>query len=69
MKRKRTISDYIAILTYLWVKWIDNHNTSNNAAMSYQLRRASGERCERIQAIRQKAIKEFNRTFDKIIKI
>lgn len=69
MKRKRTISDYIAILTYLWIKWIDNHNISNNATISYQLRRASGERCERIQAIRQKAVKELNKTYDKTIKI
>lgn len=68
MIRKREISDYVNILTYIWIKWIDNHLKSNDVSLSLKERRSCGERCEKLQRIRQKTIQEINKTFDKKIK-
>jgi len=62
--KSRGISDFIGILTYIWIKWIDNHNKSNDTSISFKERRKSGERCEKLQRIRQKVIQEINKNFD-----
>lgn len=62
--KSRNISDFIGILTYIWIKWIDNHNKSNNTSFSLKERRDCGERCEKLQRIRQKTIQEINKTFN-----
>jgi hypothetical protein len=63
-KRNRTIEDYISILTYIWIKWINNHEISNDKSLSFSKRREGGERCERLQAVRQKIIILLNREFE-----
>lgn len=68
MIREREISDYVNILTYIWVKWIDNHLKSNDTLLTLKERRICGERCEKLQRIRQNAIQEINQTFDKKLK-
>jgi hypothetical protein len=66
-KRNRKIQDYISILTYIWIKWINNHEVSNNVNFSDKIRRKSGERCEKLQRIRQKIIILLNLEFEKKI--
>lgn len=65
MIKKRKISDYVNILTFIWIKWIDNHLKSNDLSLSLKERRSCGERCEKLQRIRQKTIQEINNTFNK----
>lgn len=60
----REISDYVNLLTYIWIKWIDNHNKSNNKNFSFKERRLSGERCEKLQRIRQRIIQLINKNFE-----
>jgi hypothetical protein len=64
IKNKRDFSTYVKILTYLWLKWINNHELSNDSYLSYYTRKQAGIRCENIQKIRQLAIKEFNLYLD-----
>jgi hypothetical protein len=62
--KKKEISDLINLLTYIWIKWIDNHIVSNDTTKSYLIRRKAGERCERLQSLRQETIKRINKEFE-----
>jgi hypothetical protein len=62
--KKREISDYVSLLTYVWIKWIDNHVKSNDVKNDLLIRRKSGERCENLQRIRQKIIQQINKNFE-----
>mgnify|MGYP003131032450 FL=1 len=64
IKNKRNFSTYVEILTFLWIRWINNHELSNNVNLSFTKRKQSGIRCENIQKIRQLTIKEFNSYLD-----
>lgn len=66
MKRQRRVPDSVSMLTYVWLKWINNHNKSNDTKLSYKKRRESGERCERLQVLRQRLIIELNDQFNSI---
>lgn len=68
MKKKRTINNYVEILTYIWLKWIKNHQNCNNVNLSYKERRKAGQRCELIQKIRQTIITKINKEFDLLLK-
>lgn len=58
--RKRTISECIGILTYVWIKWVDSHNNANNVALSVELRAASARRCETMQKVRRMLIEQID---------
>lgn len=62
--KKKEISDLINLLTYIWIKWIDNHEISNDSTKSYSIRRKAGERCEKLQSLRQEIIKRINIEFE-----
>lgn len=64
MKKEKNLDNYISILTFLWFKWIRNHEKSNNQNLSFRQRRECGERCERIQKMRQKIIVRINKLFE-----
>ena len=66
IKNNRNFSTYVELLTFLWLRWINNHELSNNDSLSYSKRRKAGIRCENIQKIREKTIKEFNIYLDKL---
>lgn len=63
-KRRRAINDCIKILVYVWFKWMHNHERANNASLSFSQRRFAGLRCEQLQFIRQRVIKEINYIFE-----
>lgn len=66
--KKRKLNNYIEILTYIWLKWIDNHTISNDINYSIKKRRYAGERCEKLQRIRQRIIVEINKNFNEKIR-
>lgn len=64
----RSLSRYIEILTYLWLKWITNHEKANNPYLSMKIRRSSAVRCEKMQRLRYRIISDINIVFDNEIK-
>jgi len=65
--KKRNINNYIEILTYIWLKWINNHELANDVNTSLEKRKLSGARCEKLQRIRQRIIININELFDEKI--
>jgi hypothetical protein len=66
-KREKSLDTYVEILTYVWLKCINNHETSNNVIVSAKNRRSAGERCEKLQRVRQKIIRNINDIFNEKI--
>lgn len=63
-KKPRTLEASISLLTYIWLKWIDNYDKSNNLRLSVSQRRKSTIRYEQLQALRYKIINEINNNFE-----
>jgi hypothetical protein len=62
-KKPRTLETCISMLVYIWLKWSDNYNKSNNTSLSLLERRQSTIRYESLQTIRYKIISEINYNF------
>lgn len=56
------------MLVFVWFKWMANHERANNTDLSFTKRRYAGLRCEQLQFIRQRLIREINNSFEEKIK-
>jgi hypothetical protein len=54
-------------LTALWLKWMANHNISNNREYDLNKRRQAGSECENLQRRRQIIIQDLNTLFNDTI--
>lgn len=68
MLKKRSLNLCVELLTYVWIKWIINYEKSNDSNLNIKERRKSADRCEKIQKIRYKIIKQINDIFEDKIK-
>lgn len=64
MNRNRTIDTYIELLTFIWLKWVDNFQKSKNFTYNISDRRKSAERCEKLQRLRYRLITKINKDFE-----
>ena len=57
----------IQSLITMWADWMKHHHISNDSLLSYKERRAAGEECERLQAVRRKLLVDIDKAFDNLI--
>jgi hypothetical protein len=62
-KTPRNLETNISMLVYIWLKWSDNYNKSNDTSLSLLERRQSTVRYENLQTMRYKVINEINCNF------
>ena len=58
------LSELANDLTVMWLKWMAQHNISNDKCLSYKERRAGGEKCEELQAHRRELVRQIDKLFD-----
>ena len=58
-KTLRSLETNISMLAYIWLKWSDNYNKSNDISLSLLERRQCTIRYEQLQTMRYKIINEI----------
>jgi len=59
-KRKRNLNDCITLLTYIWIKWMDNREKADNDLIDVKIRKNSAIRCEKFQYFRRVLIENID---------
>jgi len=49
------------MLTYIWLKWADNHDKTNDHSLSMESRASAAKRCELMQKFRRILIQEIDK--------
>lgn len=61
------VNSLIQQLIVMWADWMTHHHISNDSSLSFKERRAAGEQCERLQAVRRQLLVDIDQTFDNLI--